>query len=114
MHYRPDITVINREDMTVHLVEIACPFDAFSQVCYQSKFDKYIDLSNEIGALGYTTHVVALIVGSLGHVHKRFRSGLRKVGIPGYEAKFLANFCSISAIIGSHKVWKMRCRAMNV
>ena len=114
MHYRPDITVINREEMTVHLVEIACPFDAFSQVCYQGKFDKYIDLSNEIGALGYTTHVVVLIVGSLGHVHKRFRSGLRKVGIPGYETKFLANYCSISAIIGSHKVWKMRCRAMNI
>ena len=55
-----------------------------------------------------------LIVGSLGHVHKRFRSGLRKVGIPGYETKFLANYCSISAIIGSHKVWKMRCRAMNI
>ena len=65
--------------------------------------------------VGYTTHVVALIVGSLGHVHKRFRSGLRKVGIPSYEAKFLANFCSISAITySSHKVWKMRCRAMNV
>ena len=111
---RPDITVIDRESMCVQIVEIAVPFDAFAKVCYQNKFDKYIDLSNEIGALGYTTHIVVLVVDSLGHVHKRFRSGLRKVNLPNYETKFLANFCSVSAIIGSHRIWEIRCRAMNV
>ena len=111
---RPDITVIDKTNMTVHIVEVAVPFDAFAKVCYQKKFEKYIDLSNEIGALGYTSQIVVLVIGSLGNVHKRFRSGLRKVNLPMYESNFLAKFCSVSAIIGSHMIWKMRCNMMNV
>ena len=61
---RPDITLIDKEGMCVNLVEIAVPFDAFVHTCYQKKFDKYIALSNEIGALGYTTNIIVLVMGS--------------------------------------------------
>ena len=110
---RPVIPIINKTDKTAYLVEVSSPFDSHLQKCYQSKFDKYLPLSLEINDLGYYTEIIVLIVGSLGYVHTRFISGLRKLNIPRHEAAFLAKYCSISAIIGSKRVWDMRCKAAN-
>ena len=60
--------------------------------------------------LGYRTETVVLVIGSLGNVHTRFISGLIKLGVSRVEAKFLAKYLSVSAIIGSFQVWKARCR----
>ena len=109
-HRRPDITIINSETKEVQLIEIAVPFDTHIQETYQAKFDKYYPLSLEINQLGYNSKVIVLVIGSLGHVEKHFVSGLIKVGINRKIAKSLTKFCSISAVIGSSKVWKTRCR----
>ena len=107
---RPDITIINRETKEVHIVEIAVPFDIHIQETYQAKFEKYFPLCIEVKVLGFKTKVIILIIGSLGHVHCKFLSGLTNIGINKKEAKIMAKFCSISAVIGSSKVWKTRCR----
>ena len=113
-HTRPDITIIDREKMTAYIVEISIPYDGFLKHCYQSKFDKYFPLSLELNNLGFQTQIVILIIGSTGLVHHRFTSGLIKLGICKSESKFLANYCSISACIGSYKVWKTRCRDIDL
>ena len=64
----------------------------------------------EINQLGYSAKIIVLVIGSLGHVHSKFISGLTKIGINKKEAKMLTKYCSISAVIGSSKVWKTRCR----
>ena len=87
---------------------IAVPFDNHIQETYHSKFEKYYPLCIEVNNLGFKTKV--LIIGSLGHVHSKFISGLKNIGMSKKEAKHMANFCSISAVIGSSKVWKTRCR----
>ena len=94
------------------LIEILVPFDARMSITYEQKFQKYFPLSLEINELGYSTKIVVLIVGSLGFVHSRFASGLKLCGISRAEAKFLASYCSISAIIGSHRAWKLRCKQL--
>ena len=109
-HTRPDICLINYEEKNVKLIEISVPFDAHLQKCYQSKFDKYLPLSLEINDLGFYTEIIVLIIGSLGHVHNRFKTGMTKLNVPKREVKFMSEFCSISAIIGSHQIWKMRCK----
>ena len=109
-HRHPDITIINRDTKEVQLVVIAVPFDIHIQETYQAKFEKYYPLCSEINSLGFNTKVIVLIIGSLGHVHCKFVSGLINIGINKKEAKMLAKFCSISAVIGSSKVWKTRCR----
>ena len=95
---------------TLYIVEIAVPFDIHIQETYQAKFEKYYPLCIEVNNLGFKTKVIVLIIGSLGHVHCKFVSGLINIGINKKEAKMLAKFCSISAVIGSSKVWKTRCR----
>ena len=109
---RPDITLtlIDVENKTVKIIEVAVPFDAFLDVSYQSKFEKYVPLSLEINELGFYSEIIVLIVGSLGNIHNRFSSGLVRLGLPKYEANFLTKFCSISAILGSKIVWNMRCK----
>ena len=109
-HTRPDMTVVDTTNKRVTLVEISIPFDGFIDQCFQSKFDKYMPLCVEINNLGYRTETVVLVIGSLGNVHTRFISGLIKLGVSRVEAKFLAKYLSVSAIIGSFQVWKARCR----
>ena len=109
-HTRPDITIIDKTNKRVTLVEVSIPFDGFIDQCYQSKFDKYLPLCLEINQLGYRSDCIVLVIGSLGNVHTRFISGLMKVGVSRSEATFLAKYLSISSIIGSFQVWKARCR----
>ena len=109
-HTRPDIVVIDDENKSVIISEISIPFDAFMGDCFQTKFDKYFPLCNEINELGYYTEIVVLVLGSLGHVHNKFASGLIKNNISKSEAKFLTRYCSVSAIMGSYFSWKQRCR----
>ena len=110
---RPDIVIINNSDKTAFIVEIATPFDAFLGRCYDEKFNKYFPLSVELSELGYYTKVVVLLIGSLGHVHKKFVNGLKILGFSSKESKFMAKFYSTSVIIGSYKVWKQRCKKIN-
>ena len=108
-HTRPDIVVVDRDLRKVIIIEVAIPFDAHIPKCYQGKFEKYFPLALEINQLGFYSEVIVLVVGSLGSVHTKFMSGLQRVGINKTEAKFLAKYCSISAVIGSHRVWRRRC-----
>ena len=113
-HTRPDICIIDKELQHVIITEISVPFDAHLDKCYNEKFLKYFPLTRELDEIGFRLTIVVLIIGSLGNVHSRFVSGLKKIGLKQSSAKYLAKYCSISAIIGSHKIWKQRCKEINV
>ena len=107
---RVRVFIINRGEKEVTIIDISTPFDAFLETCYNQKFNKYLPLSMELNDLGFRTKIFVLVIGSLGHVHRRFVSGLKNIGFSQTESKFLAKYLSISVIIGSYKVWKFRCR----
>ncbi len=107
---RPDILIVNDNEKTVFIIEFSAPFDAFIGKCYNEKFSKYFPLSLEINSLGYNTKIIVLVIGSLGHVHKRFVNGLKIIGLSNTDSKFTAKFYSTSVIIGSYKIWKQRCK----
>jgi hypothetical protein len=111
---RPDISIINHTNREVILVEVAVPFDAFIDICYSTKFDKYLPLCLEINSLGYACRTVVVIIGSLGNVHMKVVPGLRILGMPSYSAKWLAKYLSVSAMIGSSRVWQKRCGDLRV
>ena len=108
--YRPDACVINHENRTCLLLEVAVPFDPFVPICFQSKFDKYFPLCQRIQDTGFDCKLLIFIVGSLGSIHSHFVSGLRLAGIPIRRGKGIAKYCSVSAMIGSRLAWKKRCR----
>ena len=109
-HNRPDIVLVDRDIQRVTIVEIAVPFDAHIPLCFQNKFEKYFPLSLELSELNYCCEIIVLVIGSLGSVHSKFTTGLKKLGISHTEANFLARHCSISSIIGSNRVWRERCK----
>ncbi len=107
---KPDIFVYDTETKEAFIIEISHPFDAFIQVCYQHKFDKYMPLCLEIQSKGYKCTIIVLIIGSLGFVHKRYISGLCKIGFNSHSAKAISKFLSVSSMIGSRRVWTRRRR----
>ena len=112
-HTRPDIVLIDHENRSVLINEIAIPYDCHISKCFQSKFEKYTPLAQQIGALGYNVQTIVLLIGSMGSVHKKFISGLLKNNIKKQEAKYLAKFSSISAQIGGFKIWRKRCSLLD-
>ena len=109
-HTKPDIIVIDDENNKVYIVELSHPYDAFIESCYQTKFDKYFPLSLAIQGAGYQCTIIVLIIGSLGHVHKRFVPGLKRLGMSQIRAKAIAKYLSVSSMIGSYRVWRRRWR----
>ena len=109
-HTKPDLCLINNTKNTCTIIEVSVPFDAFASECYKHKFHKYQPLNQSIQELGFQCKTIVLVVGSLGSVHNRFVSGLKMTGIPNCRAKSIARFASVSAMIGSHIIWKQRCR----
>ncbi len=107
---KPDIVIIDHATRTSYVIEISNPYDSFLDICYNSKFIKYMPLCLEIQNTGYQCTIIVLIIGSLGHVHKRYVSGLKKLGIPQFRAKAIAKYLSISTMIGSFRVWRRRWR----
>ena len=101
--------VINHEQRQCLIVEVAVPFDAFVNESYQAKFDKYLPLCHRISDLGFQCKIIVLIVGSTGSVHKKFISGLVLAGLSIKCSRAIAKYCSVSAAIGSHIIWKQRC-----
>lgn len=105
----PDIFVINEHTKAVTIIEIGCSFDAYMDTCYASKLLKYQPWYNVFNNFGYSCKVIALIFGSLGHVHKLCVRGLQICGLHKNKAKKLTRYCSVSAVIGSLYIWRRRC-----
>ena len=111
-HRRPDLLLVNKAKKKAFIVEFSVSFDRFIDLCYQHKFNKYIELCNKCNELGYHTRIIVLIIGSLGLVHNKFVNGL-KVMLPQHfsqKAKAIAKFVSVSAQIGSYLCWSSRMR----
>ena len=109
-HRRPDLLLVNKAKKKAFIVEFSVPFDQFIDLCYQHKFNKYIELCNKCNELGYHTRIIVLIIGSLGLVHNKFVNGLKVIGLTTSKAKAIAKYVSVSAQIGSYLCWSSRMR----
>ena len=109
-HNKPDIAIINDSAKHAYIIEISNPFDAFINECYDLKFSKYTPLCNSIQNIDYRCTVIVLIIGCLGLVHKRCVKGLQILGMSKARAKALAKYISVSAMIGSRRIWRRRRR----
>ena len=109
IHKRPDIVLIDKVQRLVLITEVSVPYDCHISKCFQSKFDKYFPLAQEINNLGFRTEIIVLLIGSMGSIHTKFINGLMKNNLNRTESNCLARYCSISACIGSFRVWKKKC-----
>ena len=105
----PDVFVVNESLREVFILEVGCTFDYSLEEAFLTKVLKYQQLVQSISQLGYSCKLLVFIFGSLGHVHKLVVRGLQMSGLSIRKAKQLARYCSVSAIIGSHLIWRRRC-----
>ena len=106
----PDFVLTYNRNNRVFIVEVSCPFDAFTGQCYTHKRDLYEPLRAEYEANGYDANVIVFIAGSLGSVHKKFVDDFVNLGCPESKGKEIAKYCSASSAIGSKIIWNIRCR----
>ena len=110
-HLKKELNNIKTALMNIfNAVEFSVPFDRFIDLCYQHKFNKYIELCNTCNELGYHTRIIVLIIGPLGLVHRKFVNGLKVMGFTTSKAKAIAKYVSASAQIGSYLCWFSRMR----
>ncbi len=103
----PDVVVINEECREVYVLEIVCTFESSMEEAFLTKVIKYQPLYI-ISEIGYRGRLLVFIFGSLGHTQKLVVRGLQQLGMPQKRAKWLAKYCSPSAIIGSCHIWRRR------
>lgn len=108
-HREPDLLVCDQVGKRAYVVEVSCPFDAFINSCYSTKFEKYKPL-NEMVTLNKTCETIVLVIGSLGTVHRRVVPGMKLLGFRNKRGKAIAKYLSISAAIGSFNIWKSTLR----
>ena len=66
---RPDIVIINHDKKEAVILDVTCPFrsDAdYMAECRARKIGKYLPEANSYRKAGYTVHINAIVVGSLG------------------------------------------------
>ena len=110
-HLKKELNNIKTALMKIfNAVEFSVSFDRFIDLCYQHKFNKYIELCNKCNELGYHTRIIVLIIGPLGFAHNKFVNGLKVIGLTTSKAKVIAKYVSASAQIGSYLFWFSRMR----
>ena len=107
LNLKPDI-VIKQENKLI--LDIACPYDLYLTELYEVKLNKYRDLQRYLTMNYLECEVDAIIVGSLGTIHKKALKVLMNTGMPKSKAKGLLKWSSTSSIIGSRQIWNLRCK----
>ena len=82
------------------ILDIACPYDLNLAELYEAKLNKYGDLQRYFPTNYMECEVDAIIVGSLGTIHKKTLKVLMDTGMPKSKAKGLLKWSSTSSIIG--------------
>ena len=80
---RPDLVVINKQEQTCQVIDIAVPEDTAVKAKEEEKLEKYQDLAREIQKMwrwSVGTQVLPVIIGVLGTAPKRLESNLKRIG----------------------------------
>ena len=101
--------MINEEDRII-ILDITCPFDLYLEELYQLKSDKYRELQSYITERFMPCKVDAIIIGSLGTVHKNALKALMGTGLRKKKAKGQLKWSSTLCVIRSQQIWNIKCK----
>ena len=65
---KPDIVIYNRQENSIHLVELTVPFETNISIPHDRKHKKYLDLVSDITDNGFICDLTCFEAGSLGLV----------------------------------------------
>ena len=80
---RPDIVVVDKNNKTCQLIDVACPGDKRVKEKEDEKIAKYQDLAREIRKIwNMKVKVVPVVIGALETITPRLKDNLKELGIP--------------------------------
>ena len=75
------LIVINKQEQTCQVIDIAVPEDPAVKAKEEEKLKKYQDLARDIQKMWtIRTQVLPVVIGALGTVPKRLESNLKRIG----------------------------------
>ena len=80
-HKKPVIVVLNKEDRTCLVLDVACHFDTGVNSKEKEKINKYQDLKRDLARIWKckTAKVVSIIIDALGILPKGLEKWLKKI-----------------------------------
>ena len=107
---KPDIVLLNKEDNSCWIVDVACPFDTRVVGKEKEKVEKYQDLKREIQRMWKckTVKIIPIVIGALGTMSKQFSRWLQLIGMTNYLA-VLQKACLLGTARILRKVLDMEC-----
>ena len=79
LNLKPDIIIHEANRMII--LDIACPYDLYLEELYQLKSDKYRELQSYIKEKFMPCKIDAILIGSLGIVHKNAHKAIMDTGL---------------------------------
>ena len=76
---KPDITLVNRTEKTLTLIELTVPFDNNINSANKMKTDKYENLVNDLESEGFTTRLYPIEISSRGLITKENSLRLKEI-----------------------------------
>ena len=110
---KPDLVVRNERSKTIHIVDVAIPFDTEANMteARKQKVAKYEYLQPLLLSKGYKTVTVqAFTVSSLGSWDPENEETLKTLKVNRSYARLFRKLCCINTIEDSQAIWRARCR----
>ena len=85
-HRKPDIVIINKENQTTTIIDIACPMDHNVKKKEMEKINNYNELAFELERLWKTkTQIIPIVIGALGTITVNLQKNLSKLNLDQIE-----------------------------
>lgn len=83
-HNRPDITLINKQEKTVYLIDVSVPNNSNMESKFQEKMEKYSDLKREVQLMWKMdkVYIVPIIISAMGLIPKNLATMLKLLNLP--------------------------------
>ena len=82
-HNKPDVVLLNKEEKSCLIIDVACPFDTRVFSKEKEKIENYYDLKHEIKHMWNcrSVQVIPLVIGALGTITRGFGNWLSHLGM---------------------------------
>ena len=107
---KPDIVVHNKEDNSIHLIELTVPFETNIQKAHDRKSSKYENLVSDISDNGFTCDLTCFEIGSRGLITPDNINNIKAIFtfVKAKPSKKFMKELSKLALMCSYTIWNAR------
>lgn len=105
---RPDIVIFSRSLKSVILIELTVPLEDRTAASHERKINRYASLQSDCEENGYSSHIFAIEIGSLGFVSSSLTHCLESLGFPRTKSREVRDVLSRVSLRCSYFIYLKR------